>query len=246
MFNNNPKISIITIVYNDQTHIEKTLNSVLNQTYNNIEYVIIDGNSKDNTLSIINNYSDKISKIISEPDKGLYDAMNKGLKNTTGDYVLFMNSGDTFFSHNTINKVFNNFENADIYYGDTLLVNHNGNNLGKRRLRPPKKLTWKSFKQGMLVCHQSVFIKKSITDLYDLQYKFSADFDWVIKALKKAQYIKNTEITISKYLSEGITTHNRKKSLIERFRIMCIHYGYLSTILHHIYFIFRILKNKIF
>ena len=245
MLKNNPLISIITIVYNDEVHIEKTLISVLNQTYTPIEYIIIDGNSKDNTLNIIKTYSDRISKIISEPDKGLYDAMNKGLKNATGDYVLFMNSGDTFYTNTTVNNVFKNFENADIYYGDTQIVNSKGIDLGHRRLRPPKALNWKSFKQGMLVCHQSIFIKRKLADLYNLKYKFSSDFDWVIKALKKSKKIKNTELIISKYLSEGITTNNRKKSLIERFKIMRLHYGFLSTILYHIYFIFRIIKNKI-
>src|SRR4051812_1110497 len=97
-----PVLSVITVVYNNVSHIERTLLSVLDQTYPHIEYIVIDGASTDGTLVIIEKYKDRIAKLISEPDKGIYDAMNKGLAIATGDYVLFMNSGDEIYARETV------------------------------------------------------------------------------------------------------------------------------------------------
>src|SRR5690606_4665890 len=107
-----PALSVITVVYNNVKDIERTILSVINQTYKNIEYIIIDGVSTDGTLDIIHQYSEKISHIVSEPDKGIYDAMNKGLSVATGDYVLFMNSGDEIYAHDTVEKVFTSSDDA--------------------------------------------------------------------------------------------------------------------------------------
>src|ERR1700761_6569563 len=109
-----PKLRVITIVYNNAAHSERTILSVLNQTYPNIEYIIVDGLSTDGTLEIIKKYSNKIARLISGKDAGIYDAMNKGLSAATGDYVLFMNSGDELYSANTISDVFATADDADI------------------------------------------------------------------------------------------------------------------------------------
>ncbi len=240
-----PKISIITVIYNGASLIEATIGSVLSQTYSNIEYIIIDGSSTDNTLGIINKYKDRVAFLISEKDKGIYDAMNKGLKNATGDYVLFLNAGDELFSKKTIASVFA-LEEADVYYGNTAIVNKLGLVLGDRRLSPPEKLNWKSLQFGMCVSHQSFIAKRTLCEPYDLNYSISADIDWVIRILKKAKMIVNTKIYISKFLEGGTSDKKRRSALKERFVVMTKHYGFLSTFLNHIYIFLRYPFHKLF
>ena len=234
-----PKISIITVVYNAHKALSKTIESVRNQTYENIEYIVVDGNSTDGTLDIIETNRASINKWISEKDSGLYDAMNKGLRMADGDYVLFLNAGDLLYNDTIIEQVFDT-GNADIYYGETVIIDKDGNELGYRRLRTPKKLTWKSFKMGMLVCHQSIIIKKSIAEEYDLKYRYTADIDWVIKALKKADRIENTHLIISKFETGGYSSQNIKNANKERFSVMKSHYGLLQTLFFHGVMLFRL------
>jgi hypothetical protein len=118
-------------------------------------------------------------------------------------------------------------------------VDDNGKFLAMRRLKAPEILRWKSFRQGMLVCHQAFIVKRKLFEPYDLTYRFSSDFDWCIRMMKKARYIHNTHLTLINYLNEGMTTANRKASLKERYRIMTKHYGAISTFLHHIWFVVR-------
>ncbi len=235
---NKPVISIITIVYNSEKWIERTIQSVLEQTYPNIEYILIDGKSKDKTVELIKKYEEKIAFWISEPDKGIYDAMNKGLTYANGDYVLFLNSGDALHQPETLERVFD-LHPADIYYGETEMFNEAWESLGDRRLKAPKVLTWKSFKMGMLVCHQSIVIKKKIAPKYDLQYKISADVDWVIKCLKQTKTITNTNGYIAKYLVGGFSRQNTIRSLKERFKIMVHHYGLPTVLWCHVLIFFR-------
>lgn len=242
-----PKFSVITVTYNAESVLEDTIQSVISQTYHRVEYIIIDGASKDSTLSIIHRYKDRITKVISEPDKGLYDAMNKGMQQAAGDYLCFLNAGDSFHADNTLQQIVHTItgnELPDVLYGETALVNNERHFLRMRRLSTPEVLTWKSFKQGMLVCHQAFFAKRSLTESYDLQYRFSADFDWCIRVMKKARTLHNTHLTIIDYLEEGMTTQNRKASLRERFRIMARHYGMISTVAHHAWFVLRAVLKK--
>ena len=240
----NPRFSIITVTYNAEKVIEETIQSVITQTYKNYEYIIIDGASKDNTLSVIDKYKDMISNVVSEPDKGLYDAMNKGIAAATGDYLCFLNAGDSFHEDDTLQLMvhsINDNELPDVLYGETAIVNKEGHFLHMRRLQTPEKLTWKSFKQGMLVCHQAFFAKRSLAEPFNLSYRFSADFDWCIRVMKKAKTLHNTHITVIDYLDEGLTTQNHKASLKERFRIMAKHYGWISTVAYHIWFVIRLI-----
>ena len=240
-----PKFSIITVTYNAEKVLEDTIQSVISQTYRNVEYIIVDGASKDHTLEIVNKYHNRINKVISEPDKGLYDAMNKGIQLATGDYLCFLNAGDKFHDSETLQKVVHTLkgqELPDVIYGETAIVDEEGHFLHMRRLSTPAHLNWKSFKQGMLVCHQAFFVNRelAINHLYDLQYRFSADFDWCIRIMKKAKCLHNTRLTLIDYLNEGMTTKNHKASLKERFCIMAKHYGLISTILHHGWFVIRL------
>lgn len=244
---NNPLFSIITICYNAEATLEKTIQSVLAQTYPNVEYIIVDGASKDNTLAIINRYRPQLSKVVSEPDKGLYDAMNKGIGLATGNYLCFLNAGDTFFSANTLQEMVATLpadKQPDVIYGETALVDAEGQFVRMRRLQTPEVLTWRSFRQGMLVCHQAFFARRELVPLYDLQYRFSADFDWCIRIMKQSRLLHNTHLTVVNYLDEGLTTRNQKASLKERFRIMAKHYGLFSTLLHHLWFVFRAIIKR--
>ncbi len=234
-----PKISIITVVFNAQDFIEKTILSVVNQTFKNIEYIIIDGKSTDNSLSIINNYKTSINKIISEKDNGIYDAMNKGLKIASGEYVLFLNAGDEFYDTTVLETIFKTNSNADVYYGNTAVINFNGEIIGDRRLTPPNNLTWKSLKYGMCVSHQSFIAKRLLCDYYNLNYKIAADIDWVINVLKQADSINYTNQYISKFLEGGVSNKKRKNALKERFSIMSKHYGFFQTVFNHVIILFR-------
>ena len=236
-----PLVSIITVVYNSEQFIEKTILSVINQSYPNIEYIIVDGNSTDGTLKIINKYAKYIDYFVSEPDNGLYDAMNKGMKQATGDYFWFINSGDLPYNETILSDIFKAGKNfADIYYGETEIIDTKGKTLGSRRHKAPKKLTWKTFLWGMKVSHQSIIVKKEIAGLYDLRYKLSSDFDWVINALKKAKTIENTELILSRFMEGGITKKNMVPSLKERFLIMKNNYGLIPTVLSHFVLIIKL------
>lgn len=236
----NPVLSVITIVYNNVRDIERTMLSVLNQSYPNIEYLLIDGASTDGTKAIIEKYKDRLTKYISEPDKGIYDAMNKGLALATGDYVLFMNSGDEIYDRNTVANVFTCGTDADIYYGETEMYNDNWESLGQRRHEAPESFTWKSFRYGMSISHQAIYIKRTITEPYDLKYKYSADIDWIIKAAKKAGKVVNTKRYVAKYLVGGVSKQKHLDSLKERFHIFSKHYGLLPNIINHAIIAFRL------
>lgn len=242
-----PKFSIITVTYNAEATVEDTIQSVIAQTYRHIEYIVIDGASKDRTLSIVEKYRNSITHLVSEPDKGLYDAMNKGIRLATGDYLCFLNAGDSFHEDDTLQQMVHTLKGGelpDVLYGETALVDHEGHFLRMRRLSAPEVLTWKSFRQGMLVCHQAFFAKRSLVEGYDPAYRFSADFDWCIRVMKKARTLQNTHLLIIDYLQEGMTTQNRKASLKERFRIMAKHYGWVSTVAYHAWFVFRAILKK--
>lgn len=242
-----PKFSVITVCYNAEATIEDTIQSVISQTYHHVEYIIVDGASKDRTMDIVNRYREHIAIIVSERDKGLYDAMNKGIGLATGDYLCFLNAGDSFHEDDTLQQMVHSIRTPqlpDVLYGETELVDHEGHFLRMRRLSAPEVLTWKSFRQGMLVCHQAFFPRRDLVMPYDLRYRFSADFDWCIKIMKKSKVLHNTHLTLIDYLAEGMTTRNHKASLKERFSIMTRHYGWTSTLAFHLWFVLRLLLKK--
>lgn len=249
MSQKSPILSVITVVYNDEKNIERTIQSVLRQTYPHIEYIIIDGASKDNTINIINKYKDQIAKIVSEHDKGIYDAMNKAIKIATGDYLLFMNSGDEIYAAHTVDHLFALSADADIYYGETEMINDQLESLGRRRHQAPEKFTWKSFKYGMSICHQAIYVKRSLAGYYDNQtYQLSADIDWVLDIAKKSKKIVNGHAYVAKYLVGGMSKKKHWQSLKERYQIFRKYYGFIPNLFNHIIIAFNLafywLKNR--
>ena len=220
-------ISLVTITFQADDVIGPTLESVMRQTYENVEHIIIDGASTDGTLDRVQAYkrqSDEADNghsviILSEPDKGIYDAMNKGLARVTGEYVCFLNAGDRLPDADTLEHIAavamgaGDGDMPGVVYGDTDIVGPDGQFLYHRRLRPPKKLTWRSFRKGMLVCHQEV--------------------------QRRELDLSPVNAIVANYLEEGQTTKHHKESLKERFRVMCHHYGWISTVCMHAWFVIR-------
>lgn len=243
-----PTVSIITITYNAERELPATMHSVSSQTYLNYEHLIIDGASKDSTLTVANELRTSRTRILSEPDKGLYDAMNKGLHLAKGDFVLFLNAGDTFASEATLNHMAHYCDKRhDIIYGDTDIIDSKGNIIGHRHLSAPEILTHESFSRGMLICHQAFMVRRSIAPDYDLTYRFSADYDWTVKCIERTKPDRcvNVHEVVIYYLSDGMTDRNKWASLKERFRIMCRHYGTSTTIGRHLSFIPRVVARKL-
>jgi glycosyltransferase involved in cell wall biosynthesis len=247
-----PKISIITIVYNGVSTIEKTIRSIAAQSYKNIEYIVVDGGSNDGTMDIVKNYPESVSKWISEPDSGIYDAMNKGIALSSGDYLWFINSGDEVYAPDTMERIFNSNNSPfhDVYYGDTVMIDSTGKEIGSRRLTPPSSLSWRDFRNGMLVSHQSIIVSKKVAPMYNTQYKFSADFEWCLIAMRKADRVINTHQILSRFLDGGITKQNIAAGLKERFKIMSRHFGFTPTLFRHIAigsrFLLFLVKNRRF
>lgn len=252
------KITVATVIWNPGLLLQRTLDSVMEQDYDNIEHVIVDGRSKDNTMILLHQYQERNSlravrreiNMLSEPDNGLYDAMNKAINMATGDYIVFLNAGDKFHSASVLSEVAKCAESQPaVIYGNTDIVDDDGTFLYRRRLQPPPQLHRRSFRQGMLVCHQAFFARTDIAkeNLYNLKYRYSADFDWCIRIMKTAERLGlpmvNAGIVVADYLEEGMTTANHRKSLFERFRIMAVHYGFLSTVWRHLYFVWRSVRR---
>ncbi len=237
-----PLVSIITVVYNGADTLERTIQSVVRQTYPNLEYIIVDGGSQDGTLEIIHSYQKQISCWSSEPDEGLYHAMNKGIAMATGDYFWFINAGDEIADATVVAKIFEEGSYADVYYGDTLVVDSFGKEIGLRRLSPPANLTWRDFKRGMLVSHQSFIASRRVATNFNTQYRFSADYDWCIKALKAAREVRNTRLIMSRFLEGGLTRHNILPGLKERFGMMVKYFGVWATVWAHVGIAFRFFR----
>lgn len=211
------KISIITITFNCEKVVENTINSVINQTYSNVEYLIIDGNSKDNTIKIINQYKNHIDYFISEKDKGIYDAMNKGIKQASGEWIIFMNAGDIFVDNDVLKRCVPYLLNMnDIVYGNTIVHSRYGD-------YKELPLSLEKLNNRMIFCHQSCFIKSSYhkQHLYDISFKSSGDLDFFYKAYKRDQCIfKSIPETISYFdATEGVSSTNFYRPKLENLRI---------------------------
>ncbi len=196
------KITVITVCYNAKTALKKTIDSVLSQDYQDIEYIIVDGLSTDGTAEFLSSHSSSF-RFISEKDNGLYDAMNKGVRMATGDYCIFMNAGDTFHSTDTVNRIVLQMENNDVVYGDIFK-----NGAVKRSLSPRNC-------HKMYYCHQAVFVRRSclVEFPFDCSHRYSADFKQAKLLYLNDKRFKQTDIVVADYDTTGISNTNRKSAL---------------------------------
>ena len=241
-----PLFSIITVTWNAASVIAPILRSVERQTSTDFEMLIVDGASTDDTLSLVRGASIASMRVFSEPDNGLYDAMNKGISRARGRYLIFLNAGDAFADDTVLARLaVLTADNPGVIYGQTQLVDAQRNVVGKRHLTAPERLTADSFLRGMVVCHQAFVVRRDLAPQYDLRYRLSADYDWCIKVLEQSPANAYAgRVPIISYLSEGMTTRHHRTSLWERFRIMCRHYGTGMALLAHLSFIPRYLKRR--
>lgn len=237
--------SIITVVFNGVDLLPGTVESVRNQTYPHIEYLIIDGGSSDGTVDLIQQYALEMPNIrwISEKDRGLYDAMNKGLHMATGDFVWFLNCGDHIHLPDTVERLAALADmSTDVLYGETLLVDNRRQPAGTMSIlstrKLPNQLHWRDYLGGMLVVHQSFIPRRNLAPEY-ISGNLCADYDWSIRILKKSRKNVNTRQVLSEYLMGGMSKQRHRQSLKDRFRIMRQHFGLFPTLVAHVWIMLR-------
>ncbi len=219
------KISIITINYNNFVGLENTILSVLNLNYPNIEFIIIDGGSTDQSVEIIKKYKDKISYWVSEKDNGVFDAMNKGIKIASGNWAIFMNSGDTFVNNEVLSQIcWEENRNIALLYGNRIVD-------GKIMTYP---FPIKSLEFGMIMaCHQSMFFNKSIlkeTLYYNIRHKLYCEYDLVSRIYKKGLKLKYLDITIANYISGGISSTKSFDASYAKYYFLLKNFGVLGIL----------------
>ena len=237
-----PLISIITVVFNGEDFLEETIQSVLNQTYRNIEYIIIDGASTDGTLEIIKKYKSSIDYFSSEKDKGIYDAMNKGIDAANGNWINFMNAGDKFYDSTTCSNTFNNNKysnDVDILYGD-LIVDY-----GEfQRLENARSIN--SIWKGIPFSHQSSFIKTAYhkNNKYSLNYKIGGDFEFFYKSFNEGRGFKYIGHIVSIMGVDGLSDGNRFYSIWQKHQIVNDYSFSLKYNMYYIYlYIDQLIRN---
>jgi glycosyltransferase involved in cell wall biosynthesis len=258
MISRPPLLSIITVCYNSGYHLTGTAMSVLGQTYPHIEYLIVDGASTDHTATAIKLLELKNEALLnakllrwqSEKDKGLYDAMNKGLKMATGDFVWFLNAGDELPAADTVERMMKSYApGVDVFYGETTLVTFTRHPLGTRSelttQRLPVQLDWESLRRGMVVCHQAFVARRAIAPPF-MEGNLAADIDWVIAVLKKSKKTVNTGLVLANYLTGGVSKQRHRQSLRDRYEVLKKHYGMVPNLLAHANIMVRAFfaKNK--
>ncbi len=221
----NPLISLITVTFNAEQLLASTWQSAIDQTYQNFELILIDGGSKDNTLQVAKHFESRIGTIISEPDKGIYDAMNKGIKAAKGEWVYFLNAGDSFYNNDILYSIFENksYENVELIYGKVQTVNEP---TGVNYLNG-KRVTFSDFFSHYPICHQATFTNIKAFEkigLYNINYKLVADNTWFALFFKNQA---NKSIFIDKIIAfydiQGATYHKRMQGYKEY-----IHFGWIN------------------
>lgn len=223
------KVSIITVVFNGEKDIERTIKSIINQTYENIEYIIIDGASTDGTLEIIKKYKDKIDYWTSESDSGIYDAMNKGIDVATGEYINFLNAGDIFVKEDILDKVFAQKNNklCDLIYGGSIVTDAKQNIVLEPKLFSKFNLY---FWNTRVVCHQSMFVRKNIISKYSMKYKLKGELDWYLDLVDNIKSYRVVDFPIVFYALGGTGDINYKLNTLESLKVVFTRNVFLGTL----------------
>jgi glycosyltransferase involved in cell wall biosynthesis len=245
--NNNPKISVITVVFNDKIGLENTIKSVISQTYSNIEYIVIDGVSVDGTLDIIRKYKHWIDYYLSEPDEGIYDAMNKGVDCADdGGYLHFLNAGDMFADDNVLENLSLKMVSANyipmVVYGNTNVHNKDGAFVGHLKAWNLTKNSLNKF-ATRVVCHQSIFVYKPVAKKYNLSYRLKAELNWyydIVNIVDECNILK-IDMTICNYLTGGEGDNNFLENFWERIKVTYNNNNLLSFILNFPFFLIPVL-----
>ena len=243
-----PVVSVITINYNNLEGLKATYESVISQEVrrSDYEWLIIDGGSTDDSKTYLDSITEHIDFWVSEPDNGIYDAMNKGIAKAKGGYLWFLNSGDRFHHRKSLNDVLNAIEQnpqADVFFGDTDFVDEKYQSVGLiSELKPqkfPEKITKSSFRFGMNICHQSIIVSAAISPKYNLAYKQASDIDWILNVLESNPTTHKVSGVLSDFQIGGSSTENSRKAIKERYEIFKNHFGYLPNILAHVWIVIR-------
>ena len=232
-----PLFSIITVTWNAAELLPGTIESVLDQHCADYEYLIIDGDSTDGTKELVRSYGPRIHHFLSEPDAGLYDAMNKGLQLATGRFVCFLNAGDHLHDASTLAHLKSLVtDRTDVLYGETQVVNDARQPLGLfSEIRPqnlPEQLHWRDMRYGMVVCHQAFFASRALAPAYQLD-NLAADIDWIIQILKQSREVVNARATLIDFLAGGVSKQRHRESLWGRYRILRKHFGLIPNLFAH-------------
>ena len=224
-------LTVIVVCFNEQKRIGKTLESILRQTYKNIECIIVDGGSKDGTLELIETYQEEFiragtkTQVISEPDQGIYDAMNKGIKCAAGEWIYFLNAGDDFYEEETVRKVFDNRKKEDeILIGKIIFFD---GYLGK----VVEQCRVEELKENMVFCHQAIFALKELlqTHYFKTSYRYCADYEWLLAMYMNGRKIRCIDTVIANYDADGISNNYAELSKREMQRIRK-EYGFTENI----------------
>jgi len=236
-----PVVSIVTVVFNDGEKIEELIHDVTNQTYPNIEYIIIDGGSTDGTLDIIKKYADKIDYWVSESDKGIYDAMNKGVSIATGEWVNFMNAGDAFYRPTTIAEVIEAMPpSADLVYGHTYYKEN-------EKLTLITTYNVEDLWMSMICSHQSLLVRTDILKKhpFNIRYKISSDFDFIYYCYVNRYRFFDTKKIIAVHAVDGVSEQNIITRMMERWRIVNSYTPSLKVNIFYVKLLFRKVKRTL-
>lgn len=224
---NNVKISVVTVCYNAVKELERTMLSVLNQTYDNVEYIVIDGGSTDGTVEIIKKYADRLAYWVSEPDKGIYDAMNKGIRIATGEWLLFLNAGDIFYSKDTLSSMIKHYDGKARILRGNIIRKYKRFNVKSTGVTKQDPDIMDMFNNTFH--HQACLIQKTLFDevgYYDTDYQLCADwkffFDCVVKHKISSYYV---DMPVAFFKMDGVSSMNTKKCIEEHRRYLIQLYG---------------------
>ncbi len=243
-----PKISVVTVAHNASVVIEDTLRSVIFQTYPNIEYVVIDMRSRDETLEIIKNYSQHIHYWMSQTCENRFDAMNAGLKQCTGDFVLFLNAGHRLPTPETFSNCVRHADQADLIYSRAIYVSPSGATRPWHKPTPwPEKLTKRSFINGMVICPACMLVRRTITPPFQVQpWRHTNDLDWAIRVMAAVQTKYFYTGNICHYRDRPVPLLKRLTIVKERFQICWKHFGFPATLLEQFNILWQaILRGRI-
>ena len=244
-----PTFSLITVCYQAKEALDRTMESIAAQDCSCFEYLVIDGGSNDGTSDILANSTIPNLRWISEPDKGLYDAMNKGLAMARGQFVWFINAGDLLEGKQVLSHLQRQVTpETDILYGEVLMVDPQGRELGTRTevttQHTPLSLTWRDMRFGMVVSHQAFLPRRSICSPY-ISGNLCADIDWVIQCLMRSKLTTHTNRVLARFETGGLSRQRHRESLRDRYIVLQHHFGFWPNLMNHFWIIIRAITQRL-